>query len=75
MKPDHEVVPVDPALLKEEASFQRELGANASIAERLEESRTLAVVVVAAIFGYLGLRFAEKGIKIDINTVNLLFWT
>lgn len=73
MKPDHEVVPVDPALLKEEASFQRELGANASVAERMEESRTLAIVVAAAIFGYLGLRFAEKGIKIDINTVNLLF--
>lgn len=73
MKPENEVVPVDPALLKEEESFQRELGADATVAERMEESRSLAIIVAAAIFGYLGLRFAEKGIKIDINTVNLMF--
>jgi len=73
MKPASEVVPVDPALLKEEESFQRELGPDSSIAERMEESRTLAIVVAAAIFAYLGLRFAEKGVKIDINTVNMMF--
>lgn len=73
MKPESEVVPVNPALLKEEESFQRELGPDATVAERMEESRTLAIVVAAAIFAYLGLRFAEKGVKIDINTVNLMF--
>jgi short-chain fatty acids transporter len=73
MKPENEVVPINPALLKEEESFQRELSADATFAERMEESRVLAIVVAAAIFGYLGLRFAEKGVKIDINTVNLMF--
>lgn len=73
MKPENEVVPVDPALLKEEESFMRKLSADASVAERLEESRGLALVVAGAIFAYLGLRFAEKGVKIDINTVNLMF--
>ncbi len=73
MKPDHEVVPVDPALLKEEPSFQRPLGPNASIAERLEESRILGGLVGLAVFTYLGFRFAQKGVKIDINTVNLMF--
>lgn len=73
MKPESEVVPVDPALLKEEESFQRVLGADATVAERMEESRSLAIIVAAAIFAYLGLRFAEKGVKIDINTVNLMF--
>jgi len=73
MKPENEVIPVDPALLKEEESFQRVLGTDATVAERMEESRSLAIIVAAAIFGYLGLRFADKGIKIDINTVNLMF--
>jgi short-chain fatty acids transporter len=73
MKPESEVVPINPALLKEEESFQRELGANATVAERMEESRTLAIIVATAIFAYLGLRFADKGIKIDINNVNLMF--
>lgn len=73
MKPENEVVPIDPALLKEEESFLRVLGVDATVAERMEESRSLAIIVAAAIFGYLGLRFADKGIKIDINTVNLMF--
>ncbi len=73
MKPESEVVPVDPALLKEEESFQRVLGVDATVAERMEESRSLAIIVATAIFAYLGLRFAEKGVKIDINTVNLMF--
>jgi short-chain fatty acids transporter len=73
MKPESEVVPVNPALLKEEDSFQRELGPDATVAERLEESRVLGMVVAAAIFAYLGIRFAEKGVKIDINTVNIMF--
>lgn len=73
MKPENEVVPINPALLKEEESFQREIGPDATVAERMEESRSLAVVVGVAIFAYLGIRFAEKGIKVDINTVNMMF--
>lgn len=73
MKPESEVVPIDPALLKEDEGFQRVLGPNASLAERMEESRLLAVVVAAACVAYLGIRFAQKGVNIDINTVNLIF--
>ena len=73
MKPENEVVPVDPRLLKEDDGFQRTLGPNASIAERMEESRILGAIVAGAIFAYLGIRFAQKGVKIDINTVNLMF--
>lgn len=73
MKPESEVVPINPALLKEEESFQREISADATFAERMEESRILAIIVATAIFAYLGIRFADKGIKIDINTVNMLF--
>jgi len=73
MKPENEVALIDPSLLKEEDGFQRQLGPNASIAERLEESRILGLVVVAAVVAYLGLRFAENGVKVDINNVNLMF--
>ncbi|MGE5385516.1 MAG: short-chain fatty acid transporter, partial [Betaproteobacteria bacterium] len=73
MKPENEVVAVDPKLLKEEEGFQRVLGPNASVAERMEESRILGFVVALSVFGYLGIRFAQKGVNIDINTVNLAF--
>jgi len=73
MKPENEVIPVDPALLKEDEGFQRILGPNASLAERMEESRILAFIVAGACFVYLGIRFVDKGVNIDINTVNLIF--
>lgn len=73
VRPANEVVPVDPALLKEEPSFQKNLGADATLAERLEESKFLAYSIAAACFAYLGIRFFNKGIKVDIDTVNLAF--
>lgn len=39
----------------------------------MEESRLLGLIVAGAVFTYLGIRFAQKGVKIDINTVNLMF--
>jgi short-chain fatty acids transporter len=73
MKPANEVVPIDPKLLKEDDGFQRVLGPNATIAEKMEESRILGGIVAAAVFAYLGIRFYQNGVKIDINTVNLFF--
>lgn len=72
----HEVVAIDPALLKEDGhSTQKTLGPDATWAERLEESTLLSIVV--ALFGalYLGMYFRTNGFNLNINTVNLLFLT
>lgn len=74
MRPAHEVVPVDPKLLADEVDFQRVLGPDATPAERMEESRILSIIIALSCFAYLGVRFAQKGFNIDINTVNLTFF-
>ena len=69
-----EVVAVDPKLLAEDTtSTQRQLPANATPAERMEESRILSLIVALMIVAYLGARFYAKGFNIDVNTVNLMF--
>lgn len=69
-----EVVAVDPKLLAEDTtSTQRQLPANATPAERMEESRILSLIVALMIVVYLGARFYAKGFNIDVNTVNLMF--
>jgi len=73
-KPE-DVVSVDPALLAEEPDFQKTLAPNAPIAERLEESRTLAWFIGALGTAYLIYGFINSGFSITINTVNLLFLT
>lgn len=73
MKPENEVVPVNPELLQEEPSTSRALPANPSLAERLEESRLLNLGVVISILGYLGLRFSQRGFVVDVDVVNLVF--
>ena len=74
MPKDDEVVAIDPALLQDDgAGLRRELGPDATLAERLEESRLLSLLVSGMVVAYLGLRFSAHGIKIDIDTVNLIF--
>jgi len=68
-----QVVSVDPALLIDEPTEQRVLGPNASFAERIEESRTLSILVALLIAGFLVLRAATKGFALDIDTVNIAF--
>lgn len=72
MRPESEIVAVDPALLKEDPSMERKLGPNATLAEKLEESRILAYV-----FGALGVAYVIyyfiQGRPLDINIVNLIF--
>ncbi len=70
---EDEIVAIDPALLKEEASVTKELGPDATWAEKLEESRILAWVVGLLCIVYLGSYFAQKGFDVNVNTVNLMF--
>ncbi|PLR79081.1 TIGR00366 family protein [Bacillus sp. V3-13] len=73
MRPESEIVAVDPELLKEEPSTARKLPANASVAEKMEESRILAYTIGALGLVYIVYYFSTKGFKIDINIVNLIF--
>lgn len=74
MPKEDEVVSVDPALLAEEASTAKVLGPNATFAEKIEESRILAMLIGILGLIYLGTVFAKKGFNMDLNTVNLLFF-
>ncbi|HWR38170.1 MAG TPA: TIGR00366 family protein [Patescibacteria group bacterium] len=73
-KPE-DVVAVDPALLEEEASTAKTLGPNATFAEKLEESMLLSLVIGAFGVAYLGMYFAQNGFNMNINTVNMIFFT
>jgi short-chain fatty acids transporter len=74
MPKEADVVAVDPALLADDASVgQRTLSPNATFAERLEESRVLAILMAGFAFFDLGWRFAHRGFNIDVDTVNLTF--
>lgn len=68
-----EVRAVDPRLLEPDPYFHKELKADASLAEKLEESRIIAYGVAALGYGYLGIYFYNNGFNLTINTVNLIF--
>ncbi|WP_232697656.1 TIGR00366 family protein [Brevibacillus daliensis] len=74
MRPEEEIPPIDPKLLVEDPSMAKVLGKDATIAERMEESRILAYLIAGLGFIYLGTYFMEKGFELNINTVNLLFF-
>lgn len=74
MKPENEVVAIDPELLKEEPSTARKLPSNASIAEKLEESRILAYVIGLLGIVYIVYYFTENGFNVNVNVVNLIFF-
>lgn len=69
---EKDVVAVDPALLKPDVSTRRELGPDASPAERMEESRILGFVMAGFGLVYLFLHFQARGFDLNINTVNLI---
>ncbi|CVK20240.1 MULTISPECIES: TIGR00366 family protein [Sporomusa] len=73
-KPE-DVVAVDPSLLAEEPPTSKVLGPNASWAERVEESTFLAILVGALGCVYLVMYFVKNGFNINVNTVNLIFFT
>lgn len=75
MPKESEVVAVDPTLLQDEVVVTKVLGEDATLAERIEESRLLALVVGAFGIVYLGVYFSQKGFDLNVNTVNLIFLT
>lgn len=75
MPKESEVIAVDPALLQDEAVVTKVLGENATWAEKIEESRLLALVVGGFGIVYLGMYFSQKGFDLNVNTVNLIFLT
>lgn len=68
----NDVVAIDPKLLQPEVSTRRVLGPDATVAERMEESRILAWVVAAFGIAYLFFYFSKSGFNLTINTVNLI---
>ncbi|WP_017435414.1 TIGR00366 family protein [Saccharococcus caldoxylosilyticus] len=73
-KPD-EVVTIDPKLLAEdESAVSLTISDEKSFAVRMENSRILTFFIVAMGYAYLIYYFATKGFKVDVNTVNLLFF-
>lgn len=65
---------VDSNILEEEPSYQKILNKDASPALKLEESKILALLVVALGVVYLAHVFMHKGFAgLDLNTVNLIF--
>lgn len=68
---------VDPKLLGEETSYQREIPKDAVPALKLEESRILALITVILSSAYLVYYFYNKGFLngLNLNSVNLIFIT
>ena len=75
MPKESEVVAVDPALLAEAPSTAKTLGPDATFAEKLEESPILSLIIGAFGFTYLAMYFMKNGFNMNINTVNLIFFT
>lgn len=71
-----EVVEIDPQLFaKEEVAATAEAApTEKTFATVMENSRILTYIICVLGFSYLIYYFANKGFKVDINTVNLLFF-
>lgn len=68
---------VDPSLLAQEPSYQREIPKDAPPALKLEESKILTYIIVALAGAYLVHYFYNKGFLngLNLNSVNLIFIT
>ncbi|MDO5073716.1 Short-chain fatty acids transporter [Neisseria animaloris] len=73
MPKEGEVRSIDPALLAPDPVFTKQLGPDATLAERMEESRLLAYAIGALGYSYLGMYFYKNGFNLTINNVNLIF--
>jgi short-chain fatty acids transporter len=74
-----EVVEIDPRLLAEDemapATVVETASSKPTFAVRMENSRFLSLTIALLGYSYLIYYFATNGFKMDINTVNLLFFT
>lgn len=68
-----DVKSIAPALLAPDPEFTKQLGPDASIAEKMEESRLLAYAIGILGYSYLGMYFYKNGFNLTINNVNLIF--
>ncbi|BAS47373.1 short chain fatty acid transporter [Aggregatibacter actinomycetemcomitans NUM4039] len=68
-----EVKSIDPTLLAPDPEFTKKLDQNATVAEKMEESRLLAYAIGALGYGYLAMYFHKNGFNLTINNVNLIF--
>lgn len=68
---------IDPSLLAQEPSYQREIPKDAVPALKLEESKILTYIIVALAGAYLVYYFYSKGFLngLNLNSVNLIFIT
>jgi short-chain fatty acids transporter len=74
MPKPHEVVAVNPELLADEEVAAAAVPAEKTFAIRMENSRVLTLIIVVLGYAYLVYYFATKGFKMDVNTVNLIFF-
>lgn len=76
VRKDGDIKAIDPILLAPEPDFQKKLDRkNATVAEKLEESKILSLLIGVLGIGYLAIYFYNNGFNITINTVNLIFLT
>lgn len=74
-RPQDQIPVIDPAILKEEPSTARKLPKNATPAERLEESRSIAYIIGLLGVSYVVYYFVQNGLNLNINIVNIIFFT
>jgi len=68
-----QIVSIDPALLADDIDFQKTLSAEATVAEKMEESRIITFIISLLGLCYLAFYFWKNGFNLTINIVNLLF--
>ncbi|MCK3654605.1 short-chain fatty acid transporter [Pasteurellaceae bacterium Macca] len=64
---------IDPDLLAPDPTFSKKLDKNATLAEKMEESRFIAYAIGLLGYTYLGMSFYKNGFNLTINNVNLIF--
>lgn len=74
LPPENERKFINPELLQDEtSSIQRTISKDSPLAVKIEESRVLAFLVGISGLLYILFSWFNKGFKLDINSVNLLF--
>ncbi|ANC40579.1 short-chain fatty acid transporter [Hafnia alvei] len=68
-----QIVSIDPALLADDIDFQKTLSPEATVAEKMEESRIITFIISLLGLCYLAFYFWKNGFNLTINIVNLLF--
>lgn len=73
MPKNGETKSIDPKLIAPDPTFDKKLDKDATLAEKMEESRFLAYTIGTLGCSYLGMYFYKNGFNLTINNVNLIF--